>query len=133
MEQEFSQVEGPMERLIHNGVLIPPKYEAKGLRVWVRGVEVRLTPEQEEMAVAWARKIGTPYVEDPVFAGNFHRDFSKKLGIEVKPGDVDYSEILREVMREREYRASLTREERKRLAEERRRIREERKELYGYA
>lgn len=122
-----------MERLIHNGVLVPPKYEAKGLRVWVRGVEVRLTPEQEEMAVAWAKKIGTPYVEDPVFAGNFHRDFSKKLGIEVKPGDVDYSEVLREVLRDRGYRASLTREERKRLAEERRRIREEEKELYGYA
>ncbi|MEM2893592.1 MAG: DNA topoisomerase I [Candidatus Bathyarchaeia archaeon] len=122
-----------MERLQHNGVLVPPKYEAKGLRVWVRGVEFRLTPEQEEMAVAWAKKMGTPYVEDPVFASNFHRDFSKKLGIEVKPGDVDYSEVFREVLRDREYRASLSREERRRLAEERRKRREENKELYGYA
>lgn len=112
---------------------MPPKYEAKGLRVWVRGVEFRLTPEQEEMAVAWAKKMGTPYVEDPVFASNFHRDFSKKLGIEVKPGDVDYSEVFREVLRDREYRASLSREERRRLAEERRKRREENKELYGYA
>ncbi|MEM4727637.1 MAG: hypothetical protein QXD04_05225, partial [Candidatus Bathyarchaeia archaeon] len=101
--------------------------------VWVRGVEFRLTPEQEEMAVAWAKKMGTPYVEDPVFASNFHRDFSKKLGIEVKPGDVDYSEVFREVLRDREYRASLSREERRRLAEERRKRREENKELYGYA
>lgn len=122
-----------MERLQHNGVLVPPKYEAKGLRVWIRGVEFRLTPEQEEMAVAWAKKMGTPYVEDPVFASNFHRDFSKKLGIEVKPGDVDYSEVFREVLRDREYRASLSREERRRLAEERRKRREENKELYGYA
>jgi DNA topoisomerase-1 len=122
-----------MERLHHNGVLVPPRYEAKGLRIWVRGVEVRLTPEQEEMAVAWAKKIGTPYVEDPVFASNFHRDFSKRLGIEVGPGDIDYSEVLREVVRDREYRASLPREERRRLAEERKRRREENKMLYGYA
>ena len=122
-----------MERLHHNGVLVPPRYEAKGLRIWVRGVEVKLTPEQEEMAVAWAKKMGTPYVEDPVFASNFHRDFSKRLGTEVKPGDVDYSEVLREVIREREYKASLPREERRRLAEERKRMREENKMLYGYA
>jgi DNA topoisomerase-1 len=122
-----------MERLHHNGVLVPPRYEAKGLRIWVRGVEVKLTPEQEEMAVAWAKKMGTPYVEDPVFASNFHRDFSKRLGTEVEPGDVDYSEVLREVIREREYKASLPREERRRLAEERKRMREENKMLYGYA
>jgi len=122
-----------MERLHHNGVLIPPRYEGVGLTVKVGDREFELTPEQEEMAMAWAKKVGTPYVEDPVFAENFHRDFSKKLGIEVKPGDVDYSEVLRVVEEERAYKSGLTREERKRLAVERKAKREENKEQYGYA
>ena len=106
-----------METLHHNGVLVPPRYEGKGLTVKIKGNEIRLTTEQEEMAVAWAKKAGTPYVEDIVFAKNFHRDFSKKLGTEVKPGDVDYSEIISLVEEEREYKNNLPREEKKRLAE----------------
>ena len=122
-----------MERLHHNGVLIPPRYKGVGLTVKVGDQEFELTPEQEEMAMAWAKKVGTPYVEDPVFAENFHRDFSKKLGIEVKPGDIDYSEVLRVVEEERAHKAGLTREERKRLAAKRKAKREANKEQYGYA
>ncbi len=122
-----------MEKLHHNGVLVPPRYEGKGLTIKVKGKEIRLTAEQEEMAWAWAKKVGTPYVEDPVFAKNFHRDFSKKLGIEVKPGDVDYSEVIAVIEKEREYKASLSKEEKKRMAAERKAAREENKERYGYA
>jgi DNA topoisomerase-1 len=122
-----------METLHHNGVLVPPRYEGKGLTVKVEGREVRLTAEQEEMAVAWAKKVGTPYVEDPVFAKNFHKDFSEKLGIKVKPGDVDFSEIIALVEQEREWKKSLPREEKKRLAAERKAVREANKEKYGYA
>jgi len=122
-----------MEQLIHNGVMIPPRYEAKGYSVKIKGEEHRLTPEQEERAVAWAKKMGTPYVEDPVFAENFHEDFSTLLGFEVLPGDVDYSDIYRMVEAEREHRKSLGKEERKRLAEERKKVREKNKERYGYA
>ncbi|KYH39837.1 MAG: hypothetical protein AYL31_008370 [Candidatus Bathyarchaeota archaeon B26-1] len=85
------------------------------------------------MAVAWAKKIGTPYVEDPVFAENFHRDFSKKLGVDVKPEDVDYSEVLHFIEEERARKASLSRDERRRLAAERKARREANKEKYGYA
>ena len=122
-----------MEKLHHNGVLVPPRYEVKGLAVKVNDKEVRLTAEQEEMAVAWAKKAGTPYVEDSVFAKNFHTDFSKKLGIKVKPGGVDYSEIIALVEKEREWKKSLPREEKKRLAAERKAVREANKEKYGYA
>jgi DNA topoisomerase-1 len=122
-----------MESLQHNGVLVPPRYEGKGLAIKVKEKEVKLTTEQEEMAMAWAKKVGTPYVEDPVFAKNFHRDFSKKLGIKVKPGDVNYSEIIAVVEKERERKASLPKEEKKRLAAERKATREENKERYGYA
>ena len=122
-----------MEQLIHNGVMVPPMYEAQGLSVKIKGEEHRLTPEQEERAVAWAKKIGTPYVEDPVFAENFHEAFSELLGFKVLPGDVDYSDIYRMVEADRDYRKNLGNEERKRLAEERKKVREENKERYGYA
>ena len=122
-----------MEKLHHNGVLVPPRYEGKGLTVKVKGREIRLTTEQEEMAVAWAKKVGTPYVEDPVFAKNFHKDFSNKLGIEVKPGDVDYSEIVSLVEKERELTKGLPREEKKLLAAQRKAAREANKEHYGFA
>jgi DNA topoisomerase-1 len=122
-----------MEKLHHNGVLVPPRYEGKGFTVKVNGEEIRLTTEQEEMAVAWAKKVGTPYVEDPVFAKNFHKDFSKKLGTEVELGDVDYAEIVALVEEERERKKNLPREEKKRLAAERKAVREANKERYGYA
>jgi DNA topoisomerase-1 len=122
-----------METLHHNGVLVPPRYEGKGLTIMVKGKEVKLTTEQEEMAVAWAKKVGTPYVEDSVFAKNFHKDFSEKLGIKVKPGDVYYSKIITLVEKEREWKTSLSKEEKKRLAAERKAVREANKEKYGYA
>jgi DNA topoisomerase-1 len=122
-----------MENLSHNGVLVPPRYVGKGLAVKVRGEAVRLNDEQEEMGVAWAKKIGTPYVEDPVFKENFHRDFSKKLGISVLPGDVDYSEVLQNVLQERENKANLPPDERKRQIIKRKALREANKKDYGWA
>ena len=122
-----------METLYHNGVLVPAQYEGKGLTVKVNGKEVKLTTKQEELAVAWAKKAGTPYIEDKVFASNFHKDFSKVLGITVKAGDVDYSKIISLVEAERERKKNLPREEKKQLAAERKVVRELNKEKYGYA
>ena len=122
-----------MKQLNHNGVLVPLRHEGEGLTIKVRGEKIKLTPEQEEMALAWARKVGTPYVEDPVFAKNFHRDFSEKLGISVEPGDVDYSEVLSFVEKERDWKANLSKEERRQLSAQRKAQREANKERYGYA
>ena len=113
-----------MEHLHHNGVLVPPRYEGKGLTIKINEEKIRLTPEQEEMALAWAKKVGTPYVEDRVFAKNFHRDFSKKLGIKVKPEDIEYSEVLSFVEKERDWKANLSKEERRQLAAQRKAQRE---------
>ncbi len=122
-----------METLHHNGVLVPAAYKGKGLKIKVKGKEFNLTTEQEEMAVAWARKVGTPYVEDKVFAKNFHKNFSEKLGITVKPGDVDFQELVALFEEEREQKKNLPKEKKKELAAQRKRIREENKEKYGYA
>jgi len=70
-----------MKQLSHNGVMVP-KYEPKGFHILFRGKKIALTPRQEEMAVAWVKKLGTEYVEDPVFVKNFFSDFCKALGIE---------------------------------------------------
>ena len=122
-----------MESLHHNGVLIPTQYQGRGLTVKIKEKEVKLTTKQEEMAVAWAKKVGTPYVEDKVFAKNFHKDFSEKLGIKVKPGDVNFQEIVNLIQQEREHKNNLPKEEKKRLAAQRKEIREANKEKYGYA
>jgi len=121
-----------MYQLIHNGVLVP-KYEAKGFKIKFKGNEIKLTPEQEEMAVAWVKKLGTPYVEDPVFVKNFFQDFCKALGVSGSKDDFDFSEIIKFVNEEKLAKERMSKEERKALAEQRKKMREENKQKYGYA
>jgi len=125
---------GLMKQLIHNGILIP-KYEWKKLFILVKGKRVQLTPKQEEMAVAWVRKMETEYAKDAVFVRNFFEDFCNALGIKEKlrPKDFDFSEIINYLEKEKARRESLTKEERKRLREKRKAVREANKEKYGYA
>lgn len=87
------------------------------------------------MALAWAKKQGTDYVEDPVFAGNFMADFSAALGLAepLRVEEVDFGAAIRVVAEEKAAKAKLTQEERKAQAAIRRAIREELKEQYGYA
>ena len=122
-----------MESMHHNGVMVPPKFEGLDMSINIKGEPFKLNSEQEERALAWAKKIGTPYVEDRDFADNFHKDFSEVLGFKVIPGDVDYTDIYNLIIEEREARKNLPKEEKKRLREERKVIRESNKEKYGYA
>jgi len=125
-----------MKYLSHSGVLVPKPYEAKGFHIKIKGETIALTPHQEEMAVAWVKKLGTEYADDPVFRKNFFHDFSDALGRDPKsisPEDFDFSEIVRHVERERLVKANLSKEEKKRQAQERKAIREANKEKYGYA
>ncbi len=122
-----------MNTLHHNGVIVPPKYKSRGFTVNIKGQPVSLSDEQEEMAVAWAKKVGTPYVDDPKFAENFHEDFGKALGLELKPGEVDFTAIIRVVQREREEKQNLPPEVKKAQAAERKAQRDANKEKYGYA
>jgi DNA topoisomerase-1 len=125
-----------MKYLSHSGVLIPKKYEAKGFHIEVRGEKVALTQHQEEMAVEWVKKLGTDYVKDPVFIKNFFNDFIDALGMKDKPlspEDFDFSEIIRFVDKEKQVRANLSQEEKKRQAQERKSMREYNKQKYGYA
>jgi DNA topoisomerase-1 len=124
-----------LEQLEHNGVIIPNPPPYRGLAITIEGQPRQLTPKQEEMALAWAKKQGTPYVEDPVFISNFMDDFSRALGLDESLAleDVGFGMVIRVVEAEREAKAQLTREERKAQAAARKAIREELKEKYGYA
>ncbi|MBS7643838.1 DNA topoisomerase I [Candidatus Bathyarchaeota archaeon] len=123
-----------MKQLIHNGVLIP-KYIPRGFHIRFKGRKVTLTPEQEEMAVAFVKKLGTEYVKDRVFVKNFFLDFRKALNIEEQaiPQDFDFSEIQMYLEEEKAAKLRFSKEERKRLAEERKAVREANKQKYGYA
>jgi DNA topoisomerase-1 len=99
------------------------------------GKSIALSPHQEEMAVAWVRKLGTEYAEDPVFVRNFFGDFSRSLGLSGKlgPKDFNFSEIVEYVEDERAKKLAMSKEEKKRLAAERKAIREANKAKYGQA
>ena len=120
--------------LKHNGVVFPPEYEPQGLRVRIRGRRVELSPLAEEMAFAWARKIGTPYVEDPVFCENFLEDFLPRLPEEhhdAKMEEIDFAEFLRVI--EEDKKKKLDKDFRKELARERKEKREALKLRHGWA
>jgi len=124
-----------LEQLIHNGVVVPELPPPLGLVLTIQGELVALTPKQEEMALAWAKKQGTPYAEDPTFVQNFLADFGWALGRDsvLTEDDVDFTPAIRVVEAEREVREGLTREERKALAAERKAQREALREQFGYA
>ncbi|MGQ9683985.1 MAG: hypothetical protein ACUVX9_15750 [Anaerolineae bacterium] len=124
-----------LKQLVHNGVVVPPPPMYSGLILTVRGRAMTLTPEQEEMALAWARKQGTPYVEDPVFVRNFLTDFAQALGVEppLREGEVDFGPAIAAITWERAAREALTPEQRKVRAAENKAKREALREQYGRA
>ena len=85
-----------LTQLEHNGIIIAPKPPRHYLTLTVRGEPMALSAKQEEMAVAWARKIGTPYVDDRTFARNFMTDLSGELGVSprLKVEEVDFGPAI---------------------------------------
>ncbi|HSJ58979.1 MAG TPA: DNA topoisomerase I [Anaerolineae bacterium] len=124
-----------LTELIHNGVVVldPPPY--LGLVLKIRGESVKLTPKQEEMALAWAKKAGTEYVEDPTFVANFLADFSAELGLDdpLAEDEVDLGPANRVVEEEKAAKEAMSKEERKALAAERKAQREALRERHGHA
>lgn len=118
----------------HNGVAFPPDYEPRGLATTIQGKLVRLEPLQEEMLMAWAKKIGTPYVDDSVFQENFLASLREQwadLFRDVTIADIDWTEMV--AIAQAEKLANLPDEERKRRSAERKQKTEELKAKYGHA
>ena len=122
--------------LQHNGILFPPAYEKQGFKIKVRGEEVGITLEQEEMVYQWAKKKDTPYVQDKIFQKNFTSDFAKTLPSKFKSisyEDLDFSQAYRLVDKEKDIKEMMSKEEKKALAQKRKELREKLKEKFGKA
>ncbi len=124
-----------IKQLAHNGILVTEVPIPSHLALTIRGERRELSRMQAEMAMAWAKKQGTPYAEDTVFARNFMQDFSAALSIEppLSAEEVDFGPAVAIVLAERAAREQMTPEERKALAAERKVQREALKEQYGHA
>jgi len=129
--------------LQHNGILFPPDFESKGIKIKIRGENVQLNLLQEEMVYQWSKKKDAPkpgvtekYIEDPTFQKNFVSDFSKAFNGKFKNlqyADIDFSVPYKLVDKEKEEKELLTKEDKKALAIKRKEIREEMKTKYGKA
>ena len=129
--------------LQHNGILFPPDFESKGIKIKIRGENVPLDLLQEEMVYQWSKKKDAPkpgvtekYIEDPTFQKNFVSDFSKAFNGKFKNlqyADIDFSIPYKLVDKEKEEKELLTKEDKKALAIKRKEIREEMKTKYGKA
>ena len=129
--------------LQHNGILFPPDFESKRIKIKIRGENVQLNLLQEEMVYQWSKKKDAPkpgvtekYIEDIIFQKNFVSDFSKAFNGKFKNlqyADIDFSIPYKLVDKEKEEKELLTKEDKKALAIKRKEIREEMKTKYGKA
>ena len=122
--------------LQHNGILFPPNFESKGIRIRIRGQETSLDLLQEEMIYQWAKKKDTPYAQDKVFQKNFVSDFAKTFNGKYKNlelSDIDFSNPFKLVDKEKDAKELLTKEEKKALAAKRKELRDGMKAKYGMA
>jgi len=127
--------------LQHNGILFPPDFESKGIKIKIKGENVVLNLLQEEMIYQWSKKKDAPkpgatekYVEDPIFQKNFVSDFAKTFNEKFKNlqySDIDFSQGYKLADKEKEEKELMTKEEKKSLAIKRKEIREEMKAKYG--
>jgi DNA topoisomerase-1 len=144
MESSVALVSHKWHTLQHNGVAFPPPYIPKGLGIYIKNERVLLSPSQEELVYAWAKKKDTHYVKDPIFQLNFLSDFRKLLpekyrdvnGIE----EINFEEAFTLVDQEKRSKEqelervrNLSREERKRISLAKKAERERLKSLYGKA
>jgi len=120
-----------MKSLRHNGIYIPvvPRYD---LAVTIDNKKVTLSLKQEQMAMSWAKKLGTPYVEDEIFRKNFFKDFCNSLGID-HTETIDFSEFSLLIDKERSEREALSKTAKKATVLARKVIREKRRDEYGTA
>lgn len=122
--------------LQHNGILFPPVYEAQGIKIKIKGENIDLDLNQEEMIYQWAKKKDTPYVQDKVFQKNFIADFAKTLNSKFKKisyEDIDFSNAYKIVDKEKDLKDMMTKEEKKSIAVKRKELRENLKAKYGIA
>ena len=103
-----------MHQLIHNGILIPKQKSIL-----------------EEMVESWARKLETPYVQDPKFRENFFHDFRFLTSLE--PETHYFFRVKQRLDAEKQAKLNWSAEQKKSDRLQRKALAEQNKQAYGYA
>src|SRR5690242_11277433 len=144
MESSVALMSHKWRTLQHNGVAFPPFYIPKGLSIYIKDEKVILSPDQEELVYAWAKKKDTHYVKDQVFQVNFLSDFKKLLPEKYQQigsiEEINFEDAFTLVDKEKRFKEqeiervrNLSRDDRKRISFEKKAERERLKSIFGKA
>ncbi len=107
----------------HNGVLFPDPYIPHKVPLIYDGKKIVLDPESEEYATIYAKFIDTEYVKNRVFNKNFFADWKPilKKGGHGEINDLDkcdFSLIVDHILKHKEAKANMSKEEKTKLKEQ---------------
>ncbi len=106
----------------HNGVLFPDPYVPHKVPLIYDGKKIILDPESEEYATIYAKFIDTEYTQNKIFNKNFFADWKpilKKGGFSeiTDLSKCDFSLIIEHILKHKEAKANLTKEEKEKIKE----------------
>jgi DNA topoisomerase-1 len=106
----------------HNGVMFPEPYEPHKIPLIYDGKKIVLDPESEEYATIYAKFLGTEYLNNKIFNKNFFNDWKvylKKGGFNeiTELSKCDFSLIHNYILKHREQKLNLSKEEKDKLKE----------------
>jgi len=113
----------------HNGVLFPEPYVPHNIPLLYDGKRINLDPESEEYATIYSKFIGTEYLNSRIFNKNFFTDWKiylKKGGLtEITDlSKCDFSLIYEYILKHRDEKKNLTKEEKDKIKEQKDKIEE---------
>lgn len=106
----------------HNGVLFPDPYVPHKVPLIYDGKKIILDPESEEYATIYAKFIDTEYTQNKIFNKNFFADWKpilKKGGFNeiTDLTKCDFSLIIEHLLKHKEAKANLSKEEKEKIKE----------------
>ena len=112
--------EAKWETFSHNGVLFPEPYVAHKIPLLYDGKRINLDAESEEYATIYTKFMGTEYLNNKTFNKNFFLDWKiylKKGGFNevIELAKCDFSLIYEYIIKHKEEKKNLTKEEKEKL------------------
>lgn len=105
----------------HNGPMFPEEYTPHNIPIMINNQTINLSSELEEKITAYAKYIGTDYLNNPKFNKNFFSEIKDYQ--ELKPFNIeqfinaDFSKIKKYLEKEREKRLALSKEQKEKNKE----------------
>jgi DNA topoisomerase-1 len=107
--------------LIHNGPMFPPEYKQHKIPVIINNEKIILPELAEEYATMYAKFIDTDYMNNNTFKKNFWKEFKqvlpKTLNV-ISLDNIDFSLINEYLIKEKEKKTILSKEEKLKVKEE---------------